>query len=971
MSRVVLSATFDDRSAKLEGQRVRFSAYRCLEPRDEAARRCLAAIGEFLLEQPNLACFAGPLLARVLEETPGLRGHLRAVVSDPRIGPAPAGCQTGGPEQIPPEVQTVFLAATRSRTRARMRQWLPALPERRIIDADVLMAIASDLIPARAWIGKARDSIYPIEIPEIEFQSGLDLLLVDCPARNLGLMPNGLGYVHNALRDYDLRTQTCDLDIILYHRFHEFRLLDAGEQIRLASGRVLPADPWQAEHYDLWEDESLVDYFQAEMNEIIEKIVAARPKVLGLSIHACNEKFSQRVVRGVKSHCPDMVILVGGFSCYNADIGLRAFPDADIMCVGEADLTVADLVDRLAKGERPANVPGVLSRWDRPEVPFVPGPMPHNLDRLDFPTYDWFSLDLYRNHNGYQLTPILASRGCRWSRCTFCAERFYWRIRSPENFVDELEWLVGQGCHLFMFNESDLNGMPDRLLEICEEIRSRQLKVRLTGQLRIHKEGTRAYYDALRAAGFVALRFGVDAFSSHALRLQKKGYTIETVRQNLKDCWEAGIYTEINWVIGVPGETEEDIDEAIENILSLKEHIGRLANINPLILTNGSVYWLEPEAHGIEFREPRETLLVKYPRAIPAHLWYSRDPYIDEKVRKRWFERIVCRLADGGFPLGPWAEKIVEVVRANRDRERCGAAEPASEMGERGTGEGVLARSLEATCDASQDALAGREAFRAGTPLGEAPPLAPEKEIYLLADGEEHYAVPRETVEASLGPLDSGRFAHASVVPLPDARVDYAFTKAATPELVFAVGDVNIVQFDGRVYGIPQSLGKVELRRSDPSKVPGVIVARNVQECRQIVEKRLGLGLTTRPKPVRRSTLLPVIEAVHAPGVRSPSSGPAKPSSSSRPIVHSSHRGYSIVEYEGWFHAVPERLGDVDFAQGDVVEHPDILRDVSPEVVVHEIDGLLDSAETEAKCAGTASGQPHPNADFDRAGGNE
>ena len=37
-----------------------------------------------------------------------------------------------------------------------------------------------------------------------------------------------------------------------------------------------------------------------------------------------------------------------------------------------------------------------------------------------------------------------------------------------------------------MFNESDLNGVPERLLEICDELIARNLKIRLTGQLRIH-----------------------------------------------------------------------------------------------------------------------------------------------------------------------------------------------------------------------------------------------------------------------------------------------------------------------------------------------------------------------------------------------------------------------------------------------------------------------------------------------------
>src|SRR5207253_7431522 len=86
------------------------------------------------------------------------------------------------------------------------------------------------------------------------------------------------------------------------------------------------------------------------------------------------------------------------------------------------------------------------------------------------------ALPIYRNYNGYQLTPIIASRGCRWSRCTFCAERFYWRIRSAKAFVDELAWLVEQGCRLFMFNESDLNGKPERSEErrVGKECKSRR-----------------------------------------------------------------------------------------------------------------------------------------------------------------------------------------------------------------------------------------------------------------------------------------------------------------------------------------------------------------------------------------------------------------------------------------------------------------------------------------------------------------
>ena len=51
-------------------------------------------------------------------------------------------------------------------------------------------------------------------------------MLIDSPSRNLSLMPNGLGYVYNALKKEKLKFDILDLDIITYHRFHSKRIYD-------------------------------------------------------------------------------------------------------------------------------------------------------------------------------------------------------------------------------------------------------------------------------------------------------------------------------------------------------------------------------------------------------------------------------------------------------------------------------------------------------------------------------------------------------------------------------------------------------------------------------------------------------------------------------------------------------------------------------------------------------------------------
>ena len=622
---------------------VRFSAYRCFETDDAPATQCLEILARYLLTETSAPAFRGceAFARRLLDCAPPLRDHVRCSLTD--------------------DIDCVFLTETHSVKRQLLRQQLPA--GLRVIDADVLAGVDWQVIPERAWIPAAQ-TIYPIELPEIHVAEGLDLLLLDCPARNMGLAPNGLAYVHSALAAAGVNFQTLDLDIICYHRFHMHRLLDDPEA-------VVPAeDPWLAENGPLWKDSATLEHFGTDLDEAVEAIVAARPKILAVSVHESNALSTRHVVARVKSRLPETVILAGGYSCGDPHVGLRAFDLADYMAIGEADLTVGPLVKAILAGGRPADAPGVLSRYDLPGRVFQPGNIPHDLGRLDMPRYPWASIRLYRNHNGYQLVPVVGSRGCRWSRCNFCTERFLWRGRTPGDFVDEIEWLTRQDCDLFMFNDSDLNGDPDFVMGACDEIVRRGLTVRLTGQMRIDRRNTREFFDRMRGAGFVALRFGVDAWCADTLKISRKGYSVEVIAKVLEDCTAAGIFTEVNIVVGYPGETEANIDETIANILAARRHIGRMAVINPLMLKAGSEFWLQAEEFKIHFRRDKEQLYLEYPQGIPAEFWYSEGPYIDEDVRAGRVYRLSSTLAEHGMVIGEVATSRIRQMRDGKEQMR-------------------------------------------------------------------------------------------------------------------------------------------------------------------------------------------------------------------------------------------------------------------------------------------------------------
>lgn len=670
------------RSIHAKATKMRFSAHQCFAFDSGAHdKKCLRLLAHYLLSKNVKMAFygSGRFFHYLLDHAPELKKIAAFVLEDtgsPEFRKV-RGIPVISPAELPSSIKTVFLCETLTVPRLSMKKKLASGKE--ILSPDILAELDWQVLPARAWIPEF-ESIYPMDLPEIEFLPHQDMILIDCPARNLALMPNGLAYVHNALKKTSLKFQTVDLDIIIYHRFHMHRLMDTPGTIRTQSGYEILPDPWLAEAYDEWQKPEVIEYFRPEIHEISRKLIAARPKIAGFSIQACNLKFVREIVKQLKEALPETVILVGGFSCYQTSIGLHAFPECDYMCMGEADLTVGPLAEALARGERPRDLPGVFSRYDSPGYSFTDYPMPQDLDVLEMPQYDWTDLRLYRNYNDYQLTPIIASRGCRWSRCTFCAERFFWRVRSPNNVVDEFEWLYKQGCDLFMFNESDLNGKPEILVAICNEIVRRGLKIKLTGQLRIHKNSNRAFFDKLHAGGFVALRFGVDAWTTNTLRQQMKGYTTAMIYQNLKDCWESGIFTEVNTVIGVPGETDADIEESVELMAKCKPFIGRAANINPLMLVIGSVYWEDPEKFKIRFRGDKEEIFQKYPSLIPPHLWYSEEPYIDQPIRLKRFERIVRALDENGFDVGAFAKRVIQDVQEGKGADHSARPDVANEI---------------------------------------------------------------------------------------------------------------------------------------------------------------------------------------------------------------------------------------------------------------------------------------------------
>ena len=843
-----------------------FSRARCFRfDGGEEDRRCVSALANHLVGMEGGVAFfgAGRLARYLLEQSPILRERVSAIVEDDpeRAAGDFAGVTLVRPESLPAAVSTVFLCEVRGRVLDRMRKALPARVRK--VALDDLKEVDWRAIPSRAWVPAVK-SIYPIDIPEIEFLPGQDVILLDFPARSIAQLPVGFGYVHMALAREGIRLQTVDLDNVIYHRFHSDRILDAIPVMRTPAGRRMPEDPWQSVHYLEWEKDDFVGYFQPDMDDIVAKLVRAQPKILACSLQQANLTFARHIVQEVRNRLPGLVVIAGGMSCLQPGVAKFIFPPADYTVVGEADLTVGPLVKAILRGEKPHDLPGVWSRGDAPGREFQPGPIPAELDPLGHPRYEWTDPRRYRNWNGYWLVPIVGSRGCPWSRCRFCAERFHWRARTPEKVVDDIEYFHNMGAVEFVFNESDLHGDTSLIERLCDEIMRRGLAIHMTAQLRCNKRAGKEYYLKLAKAGFVCLRFGVDGWSANTMKLQRKGYSKEVVHDNLRYAAEAGITTEVNAIVGIPGETEADVDEAIEFFKALKPWIGRVPFVNPLMLFRGSDYWNRPEEFGIKFRTPREELYSRCPVAIPDGEWYSESPYIDAQVRYQRLKRIVRALHENSIPTTAWTEFTAqEVERKDADLASThnapvckepsqpasaavsGAVAHASDQPQlsqayRGYNV-VLYRGLFYGAPAALGRIDFTRAADRTQPwiiIGETRDQliqAIDGVLSLAGDGEPYLAC--RVGDAFLGiPAAAGEVAVKAVKALP------RYEGSPPPTLIGSYKGYNLVAYGRCVLAAPLALGPLNLARKADRETPGILLALTEAQARAMIDDTLGRG---------------------------------------------------------------------------------------------------------------------------------
>ena len=307
--------------------------------------------------------------------------------------------------------------------------------------------------------------------------------------------------------------------------------------------------------------------------DVKNELLKRKPDIVGLTSTTLTYKSALSIIKLTKEVLPDSLTLIGGSHVtFWDEEALNECPQLDIVVRGEGEITFLELVKKVEKGEGLTEVVGITCRKEGVIVKNSDRPHIEDLDNLPYPAFHLWPIEHF-NKYGKIIFPVMTSRGCTFW-CDFCsAVRMFgrrYRMRSPQNVVDELEFLYKKfGQDQYTFYDDAFTVSQSRTEEICNEIKKRGLKIKWDCETRVDMV-TKELLQKMKAAGCIAVWFGVEAGSAKVIEAMGKGISLTQTFNAFKWAKEAGLMTVASMILGFPGETRETAMESINLLAKIK-----------------------------------------------------------------------------------------------------------------------------------------------------------------------------------------------------------------------------------------------------------------------------------------------------------------------------------------------------------------------------------------------------------------
>lgn len=317
---------------------------------------------------------------------------------------------------------------------------------------------------------------------------------------------------------------------------------------------------------------SLMDYtWGGGIKSCLGKVNRERPDIIAITMFSGMKDFVAGLAREIKKEF-DVPIIAGGPHPTVASEEAISIPHIDMICVGEGEDVICELLARL---EEKQNLEGVKGLWFKKDGAIVKnevGSLKENLDEYPFPDRELFDFQRYlKARDG--VMDVIAGRGCPYS-CTYCINPYlqglykgkgsFIRKRSVENVVSEIAQILKQYQIKGVAFHDDIFTISKAWLREFADVYRKDIGLPFTCSARPESvdEETVAL---LKKANCISISIGIESGNERIRReVLHRPLTDQAIINAFDLAREAGISTYSYNMIGVPYETREDIEKSIE-----------------------------------------------------------------------------------------------------------------------------------------------------------------------------------------------------------------------------------------------------------------------------------------------------------------------------------------------------------------------------------------------------------------------
>jgi magnesium-protoporphyrin IX monomethyl ester (oxidative) cyclase len=345
-------------------------------------------------------------------------------------------------------------------------------------------------------------------------------------------------------------------------------------------------------------------YYGTPPEEIRKIIEEKKPDVVGISVLSTAQYKNAELVAVIcKEVNPKIITVFGGPDPSVRFKSILENQYCDYCVVGEGEQTFYELIKSFTSNLRLEDIKGLAYKRDG-AIHFAPRIFTVDLDEFPFPAFDLIDIDAYlqskylykgRSDICGNSISVVTSRGCPYN-CVFCSIRLHmgqrYRAHSPEYVVKLLKLCIDKyGITNFHFEDDNLTFDRSRFETILDRIIEENLPIRWDTP-----NGVRAdtlNYDILKKikqSGCSQLILAIESGNQRVLdQVIKKKTKLEYIIKIVKYCKKLEISTYAFYVIGLPGETINEMEDTIN--LAIKLY--REYNLIPLLNVATPLYGTE------------------------------------------------------------------------------------------------------------------------------------------------------------------------------------------------------------------------------------------------------------------------------------------------------------------------------------------------------------------------------------------